>query len=297
MEIRHLQTFITIVELGGFTKAADYLGYAQSTITAHIQILENELGKALFDRLGKKIILTNVGRDLVPYAEQMLSLYKEIKDITSDKSVVTGDLVIGAGESLSIYRLGKILKEYKKSFPEVNITLKNETCSNLRSKLHSGEVDIIFTIKPEIVDTDLVVRDLKDDTMVIIGSPDSDLEFLLSNYEGKLTRESIIFSEKGCSFRIAFENYLKEKKIKYLNPLEFSSVEATKNFVMNGLGISFLPFYAVSKEIKEGSLKMIEVKEPLYKFKTQLAYHKNKNISLPMSKLIEITLKKCGSFM
>lgn len=297
MEIRHLQTFITIVELGGFTKAADYLGYAQSTITAHIQILENELGKALFDRLGKKIILTNVGRDLVPYAKQMLSLYKEIKDITSDKSVVTGDLVIGAGESLSIYRLGKILKEYKKSFPEVNITLKNATCSNLRSKLHSGEVDIIFTIEPEIVDTDLVVRNLKDDTMVIIGSPDLDLEFLLSNYEGKLTRESIIFSEKGCSFRIAFENYLKEKKIKYLNPLEFSSIEATKNFVMNGLGISFLPFYAVRKEIKEGSLKMIEVKEPLYKFKTQLVYHKNKSISLPMSKLIEITLKKCGTFM
>ncbi|WP_346870473.1 LysR family transcriptional regulator [Clostridium sp. UBA5119] len=297
MEIRHLQTFTTIVELGGFTKAADYLGYAQSTITAHIQILENELGEALFDRLGKKIILTNVGRDLVPYAKQMLSLYKEIKDITSDKSVVTGDLVIGAGESLSIYRLGKILKEYKKNFPEVNITLKNATCSNLRSKLHSGEVDIIFTIEPEIVDTDLVVRNLKDDTMVIIGSPDSDLEFLLSNYEGKLTRESIIFSEKGCSFRIAFENYLKEKKIKYLNPLEFSSIEATKNFVMNGLGISFLPFYAVRKEIKEGSLKMIEVKESLYNFKTQLAYHKNKSISLPMSKLIEITLKKCGTFM
>ncbi|MCS4465148.1 LysR family transcriptional regulator [Clostridium botulinum] len=54
MEIRHLQTFITIVELEGFTKAAEYLGYAQSTITSHIQILENELGEVLFDRLGKK---------------------------------------------------------------------------------------------------------------------------------------------------------------------------------------------------------------------------------------------------
>lgn len=54
MEIRHLQTFITIVELEGFTKAAEHLGYAQSTITSHIQILENELGEVLFDRLGKK---------------------------------------------------------------------------------------------------------------------------------------------------------------------------------------------------------------------------------------------------
>lgn len=60
---------------------------------------------------------------------------------------------------------------------------------------------------------------------------------------------------------------------------------------MNGLGISLLPFYAVKNEIKEGTLKTIELKEPFDKFRTQLAYHKNKSISLPMSKLIEITLK------
>ena len=72
MEIRHLQTFITIVELQGFTKAAEHLGYAQSTITSHIRILEDELGEVLFDRLGKKVILTHVGKKLVPYAKQML---------------------------------------------------------------------------------------------------------------------------------------------------------------------------------------------------------------------------------
>lgn len=291
MEIRHLQTFITIVELEGFTKAAEHLGYAQSTITSHIQILENELGESLFDRLGKKIVLTNLGKELVPYAKQMLHVYKEIKNLTSEQNGVSGDLIVGAGESLTIYRLGKILKEYKKSFPKVNIILKDSICSDLRSKLHSGELDIILTIEPQIMDTDLVVKNLKDECMVIIGAPDADLEFLSTNFESKVATESIIFSEKGCSFRIAFENYLKQKNIKHVNSLEFSSIEAIKKCVMNGLGISFLPFYTVRNEIKEGSLKMIEVKEPFDKFRTQLAYHKNKSISLPMSKLIEITLK------
>lgn len=291
MEIRHLQTFITIVELEGFTKAAEHLGYAQSTITSHIQILENELGESLFDRLGKKIVLTNVGKELVPYAKQMLHVYKEIKNITSEQNGVSGDLIVGAGESLTIYRLGKILKEYKKSFPKVNIILKDSICSELKSKLQSGELDIILTIEPQIMDTDLVVKNLKDECMVIIGAPDADLEFLSTNFESKVATESIIFSEKGCSFRIAFENYLKQKNIKYVNSLEFSSIEAIKKCVMNGLGISFLPFYTVRNEIKEGSLKMIEVKEPFDKFRTQLAYHKNKSISLPMSNLIEITLK------
>lgn len=291
MEIRHLQTFIAIVELNGFTRAADYLGYAQSTITSHIQILESEIGQPLFDRLGKKIILTSVGKKLIPYANQMLSVYKEIKNITCDENDITGDLIIGAGESLTIYGLGKILKEYKRRFPKVNIIIKDSICSELRRKLHTGELDIILTIEPEIMDTELVVENLKDECMVIISAPNADLGFLSANCEGKIAKESIIFSEKGCSARIVFENYLREKKIRYGNPLEFSSIEAIKKCVMNGLGISFLPYYTVKNEIKEGKLKMIEVDKPFNNFKTQLAYHKKKSISLPMSKLIEITLK------
>ncbi|KZL90591.1 LysR family transcriptional regulator [Clostridium magnum] len=291
MEIRHLQTFISIVELGGFTKAADHLGYAQSTITAHIQILEDEIGDALFDRLGKKILLTNVGKELVPYARQMLQLYKEIKNITAEQKGVSGDIIIGAGESLSVYRLGKILKEYKRSFPKVNIILRNSICSDLRSRLHSGELDIIFTIEPKINDRDLIVRNLKDESMVIISESDESLEGLSTNCENQISKENIIFSERGCSFRISFEKYLKEKKIKYLNPLEFSSIEAIKKCVINGLGISVLPYYAVKNEINNGSLKMLELKEPFDKYLTQLVYHKNKRISLAMSKLIEITLK------
>ncbi|MHC1719397.1 MAG: LysR family transcriptional regulator [Clostridiaceae bacterium] len=296
MEIRHLQTFIAIVELEGFTKAGEHLGYAQSTITSHIQILENELGAALFDRLGKKIVLTNVGKELVPYAKQMLRTYKDIKNITSERDDVSGDLIIGAGESLSIYRLGKILKEYKKCFPKVNIILKNSICSDLRNKLHSGELDIVFTIEPEIMDNDLVVKNLKDESIVIIGSPEANMEFLSTGFENKEATESIIFTEKGCSLRIAFENYLKLKKIKCVNPLEFSSIEAIKKCVLNGLGISILPLYIVCNEIEDGSLKMMEVQESFQKFKTQLVYHKGKNISLTMSKFIEITLKNSGNW-
>lgn len=291
MEIRHLQTFVTIAELGSFTKAAEYLGYAQSTITSHIQILENELGDTLFDRLGKKIILTNVGKELLPYARKMLNVYKDIKNITADPKCVSGDLVIGAGESLSVYRLGKILKEYKKNYPKVNIILKNSTCSDLRRRLYSGEMDIIFTIEPEIMDKDLIVKKLKDEVMVIIGEPGADFEFLNSSSENQEAKENIIFSEKGCSFRISFENYLKNKNINYFNPLEFASVEATKKCVMNSLGISILPLYAVKNEVEEGKLKILELMEPFEKYSTQLSYHKNKSISVAMSRFIEITLK------
>jgi len=281
-EIRQFQTFITIVELGGFSKAAEQLGYAQSTITSHIQILENDIGAALFDRLGKSIILTNAGKELVPYAKEMLNIYNNIKNIASDSSCVSGDLVIGAGESLSVYRLGEILKEFKKNFPKVNIILKNSICSDLRNKLRSGELDIVFTIEPEIKDKDLIVKKLKNENMAFVGSSEDELSFLSSN---------IVFTEKGCSSRIFFENYLKQKKIKYANPLEFSSIETIKKCVINGLGISLLPLYAVNNEIKDGSIKAMRLEEKFNKFSTQLIYHKNKRISLAMSKFIEIALE------
>lgn len=292
MEIRHLQTFIAIVELSGFTKAADNLGYAQSTITSHIQILEDEIGASLFDRLGKKIVLTDVGRKLVPYAKQMLDIYKEIKNINSEPDEVSGDLIIGAGESLSTYRLGKILKQFKKSFPKVNIILKNSICSDLRNRLYTGEFDIVFTIEPLVEDKDVIVKNLRDESMVVIGDPNSDLEFLRGKLENQVSKESIIFSENGCSCRVSFESYLKLKKIRYTNPLEFSSIETIKKCVMNGLGIAVLPLYVVKKEVKNGTLKMIELEE-FDKYSTQLIYHKNKSKSIAMNKLIEITLENC----
>lgn len=282
MEIRQFQTFVTIVELGGFSKAAEQLGYAQSTITSHIQILENDIGAALFDRLGKNIILTNAGKELVPYAKEMLNIYNNIKNIASDSSCVSGDLIIGAGESLSVYRLGEILKEFKKNFPKVNIILKNSICSDLRNKLRSGELDIVFTIEPEIKDKDLIVKKLKNENMTFVGSSEDELSFLSSN---------IVFTEKGCSLRIFFENYLNQKKIKYANPLEFSSIETIKKCVINGLGISLLPLYAVKNEIKDGSIKAVRLEEKFNKFSTQLIYHKDKRISLAMSKFIEIALE------
>lgn len=283
MEIRHLQTFITIARLEGFTKAAEHLGYAQSTITAHIQILEEEIGKPLFDRLGKRVILTHTGKQLVPYAKQMLDIYKEIQVLAYDENEVVGDLVIGVSESLTIYRLGESLKNYKKLYPKVNLILKSAKCSELRNQLYQGEIDLMMTIEPEIDETDLVVKNLEDEEMVLVASPEIDLEHLAEDFE-----QGIILSEEGCKTRIAFEQYLKKKDIKYANPIELSSIEGIKSCVINKLGISVVPYYTVEKEIGLGQLNYMTLKDSFPQFKIQLTYHKHKSLSQAMSKLIEI---------
>ncbi|MBP3888623.1 MAG: LysR family transcriptional regulator [Cellulosilyticum sp.] len=293
MEIRQLQTFIAIVELGGFTKAAEQLGYAQSTITSHIQMLEDELGDSLFDRLGKKVVLTNKGEMLVTYARKILALKEEIEQMASDENEITGNLRIGVSESLTIYRLGKILTTYKTDYPKVNLILESAKCSELRSRLCAGRLDMVLTVEPEIKSTELSVKKLRDEQMVMIMAPE--ISFIEDNntiLEDSIKRmnevQSIILSEEGCMARVAFENYLKKKGIKYSNQLEVASVEAIKSCAVNGLGIAVLPYYVVEKEIRDEKLKMVELDDSFPTFKTQLMYHKNKSISLAMEKLMEI---------
>ena len=113
MEIRHLITFEKVVELGSFTNAADYLGYTQSTITTHIQELEKSIGTKLFDRVGRKNILTLGGQELIKYTKELLQIIDKINNISIDDEI-KGEIKIGAPESITVYMLQPILKEYKK---------------------------------------------------------------------------------------------------------------------------------------------------------------------------------------
>lgn len=124
MDFKQLNAFLMISRLQSFTKAADNLGYAQSSITTQIKLLESELGVKLFERIGKNITLTHEGKKLLPYAKQILKLSSDVKNAVLNTDVPSGTLTIGAAESLCVLRLPEILKEYKKLYPKVEISLK-----------------------------------------------------------------------------------------------------------------------------------------------------------------------------
>ena len=124
MEIRLLQTFIAVANLGSFTQAAEQMNYAQSSVTAQIQALEAELGVRLFERLGKSTTLTEEGKTLLVYARRILSLCEEARQSVSPAQAPGGTLVIGAPESLFAVRLAPLLTEYHKLYPAVEISLR-----------------------------------------------------------------------------------------------------------------------------------------------------------------------------
>ena len=110
MDLKNLLTFKTVVTQGSFSKAAEALSYTQSTITFQMQQLEQELRTRLFEKIGRKMVLTQVGRQLIPYVDEVLSAVEKLSDFDASLSDLSGTLRIAAGESLLCYRLPPVLK-------------------------------------------------------------------------------------------------------------------------------------------------------------------------------------------
>lgn len=253
MEIRHLITFQAIVEIGSYTGAASKLGYTQSTITSHIQALEVEIGGALFTYIKRKLQLTHLGRELMPLAEDLLATHDQIRNMQSAYEV-KGVLRVAAPESLTISRLGPIIKDYSLKYPHVKLILTNGTCGQNQIDLLSGRVDVALMVFPELHVEKCIHYDLGEEEIVLVSSHDGPDHF--DEYKDH-SKPFFITNEEGCSYRVMFEKYLLKHNIHDFQSMELWSIEAIKQTVMSGLGFAVLPYMTVKEEIDNGKLKVV----------------------------------------
>lgn len=277
MELRNLITFQTVVECNGFTKAAERLGYAQSSITAQIQALEMELGYPLFDRIGKKIILTEAGEKLLPYVDQILQLHDEAKIAIRPDSSPSGVLTIGSPESLAAFRLPTLIQEFKRKFPQVKIILKPGLCWLIRQMVRKGELDVAFLLEPTLEEQeDLEVSTIIKEPIGLVVSPDHVLAKKSKVTIHDLQYETLLLSEAGCSYRTYLEQTMFQHGIKPESDLEFWSIEAIKSCAYAGLGVAYLPIITVQKELQQGKLVWLQVDSLQGSIHTQIAYSKKR---------------------
>lgn len=285
MEFRYLKTFIAVAEKSGFTRAGEHLGYTQGTITNHIQSLEEEIGNPLFDRLGKKVFLTAAGENLLHYAKEILRLSQEAIESSKVSSQISGTIHLGANESLLVYRLPAILNEFKKTYPQVHIELHPGDNDESRYKLKENQLDLSFLLDIERKDKELNIFKLVNEKLVLIASPSHPLTKKEVIIPPDLEGETLFLTEPG-SYRDFLDYRIKNEDIK-CSKIDFWNIEAIKQCVISGLGISYLTYISVKEELEEGklvTLPWIYEKESVI---TQLAYHKDKWISPAIYKLIE----------
>ncbi|MGE7946871.1 LysR family transcriptional regulator [Lysinibacillus sp. NPDC093688] len=296
MDIKQLQTFLTASETLSFTQTAQLLDYAQSSITAQIKSLEEELGVVLFERLGKRISLTEGGQQLQQYAQKMLDLNVEMKKAVLDEQT-QAVLKIGAQESQCVYRLPSVLQQFQKSHPQVKIIFKPvHTTEIAKDLLQSGNLDIAF-ITDAYKETPMLHRErLIQEQLVFVSAPtDSNEERAVFSLQ-QLSNETMLLTESGCSYRNQLEVQLQKEGALPIQMIEFASIEAIKQCVMAGLGITFLPKMVVEKELKNQRLQELTTSTNLADIFTDIAWHKNKHISPYLADFIEIAMKMYKKF-
>ena len=189
---------------------------------------------------------------------------------------------------MTIYKIGAVISMYKKIYPDVTFSLINDYCHLLRERLHLGELDIAITLEPKVSDPQLTTTILSEEQLVFVG----EINHTIPTIE-EADGECIIFSANPCELRHFFEGYLIENEISTNNNLEFTSMEAMKQCVVSGLGISLMPHISVDALLQEDKMKIIKSSTVNPTFYAQISYHRNKWLSKAHEKFIEMVLEKC----
>lgn len=288
MELRQLNTLVTIAKVGNFTQAGEILGYAQSTVTTQIQLLEQELNTKLFERLGKNVALTFQGTKFLTYAQQILRLTAEAQQAVAVGDTLKGSLTIGSVESLCVTLLPKIVKEFRHRYPEVEISLKLGNCQEFNKLLWENKLDIAFFLDREIKLTDLTVAFSQSEPMVFLAAPDHPLTTKPSITPEDLSGQPLILTGNGCGYRTVLENILAQTGVRLITAMETGSIQAIKQFTIGGLGITVLPLSAVNEDVQLQRLTILPWKGPDFKMLTQVVHHKDKWISPPLQAFLDL---------
>ena len=289
MELRQLLIFCTAAQTLNFTKAGLKLGYAQSNITSQIHQLEDELQIKLFDRLGRGIQLTTAGKSFLQNAEKILQLCNRAKEELSPE-VYRGTISIGAAETLCVYRLPKILAQYRKQYPLVAIQVQTESCENLFKLIKNNDIDVALVITDKVNSPDMIVQTLHEETMTMVASPLHPLACQKNLKPHDVSSECLILTLPGCGYRPLILSIFKEYDVKPGSTMNLSSVGAIKECTICGLGIAILPKIAVKDELKRGKLIELDWTGPPFPVKTQLIYHHEKWLTSAMNAFLELCL-------
>ncbi len=289
MTIIQLETFISIEKTGSFSGAASELGYAQSTVTMQMKQLEEELGCLLFDRLGKRVVLTTEGERLLGYARKMVQIEREIRLSVPEGDEPTGTLRLGISESLCYNRLPDILMKYKKLYPKVSIQIQFIMHDTFPGQLKNGDLDLVYTLNPLIECDELRLLHKKEESLGLYASPNDPLSAKKSIKEKDLNGVPLLLTSHKCSFRAMLLAALDKHDIHPIIALETTNKSILKQFAQNGLGVAFIPDMVAIDELQNGTLKRLNWKGDAFPIYSQVYVHKDKHLSPAIKAFIDMT--------
>jgi DNA-binding transcriptional LysR family regulator len=292
MEVRQLQIFRTLAEELNFTRTAEKVNTVQSNVTAQIKALEEELGIPLFDRLGRRVTLTDAGRNFLPFALQALAAMDHGQRALKTGAEPSGPLRIGAAESQLTYRLPEVLHAFRRRFPHVELIFSQHSTATVAHELEAGKFDMVIHGDNLPPYSSLKSCRLRTERILLLAEASHPLASRSTVKPADLVAQNLLLTESGCSYREKLDRALALANIRPANVTEFSSVEALKQCIALGMGIGLLPEIVVARELRQNRLKALHWIGPSLDIVTQILWHKDKWISPAMAAFMELVKDK-----
>jgi DNA-binding transcriptional LysR family regulator len=292
VDLRRLEIFAKVAELGSFSRAAEALFLTQPTISEHVRGLEDELGVQLLDRLGRGATPTRAGQLLLGYARRMLSLSREAHQaLERFQGRVSGELVVGGRTIPGEYVLPAIIGRFKAKYPDVSISLLIGSTRQVSDWLEEGRVEVgVVGARPGT--RVLEARELMADELVLVVPAGHPWAARKSATLAELQKAPMVVRERGSGSRQAVEHALEEAGVE-LSSLrvvgEMGSTQAVKQAVRAGLGIALLSKRAVEDECRAGLLACVKVKDLRIARAFYLVIHRDRTRSPLAQAFIEFT--------
>lgn len=290
MNLTKLQTFITLSECLNFTVAAEKLFCSQPSVSMQIQSLERDLDFQLFDRIGKRLYLTKQGEHFKPYAEQIINLIHSSKEhIKQLDNLAFGTLSFGASSFVGVYLLPVILSDFNNEFPGIKMNMNIIASSHLINMLETKKVEFLVLSDRIAIDEERYeCNTFYQDELVLIVNPKHRLAQKDMCKLEELVDETWILKPNKSATR----NYLEGEFNKYgftsLKYMEISNLEAIKQSVIHGLGISIVSSFAIKQEVENGSLLKIPIEGVQFLRGIRYVYHRGTHLSPAAAKFISM---------
>ncbi|WP_321329003.1 selenium metabolism-associated LysR family transcriptional regulator [uncultured Ilyobacter sp.] len=287
MTLRKLEIFYCVAEKLNMTTVSKEMYISQPAISQMIKEMEEELGVKLFNRLGKRLYLTDEGELFKTYSRRMMNLYQEFEEVLDEKKdLKKGKLKIGASSTIGIYVMPQIIREFIKDYPEIDISLKIGNTEDIANMILKNDIDMAF-VEAEVDMNEIKSEEIWKDELIIITHPDHKWGEYQEIDESDLKSEKFILREEGSGTRKVFEAAMKNNHIKYKESFTLGNTEAIKEIIMTGLGISCLSKLTVKKELDEGKLRGYKLKNFEIDREFNLIHHKDKHFSPLMKEFIK----------
>jgi DNA-binding transcriptional LysR family regulator len=259
--LRQLESFLAVARAGSFRRAAERLALSQPALSQQIKELEGELEAPVFDRLGRRIGLTEAGRLLAEHAERILATVRGAKEAVRElRGLDRGSLRLGGSTTPGIYVLPSLLGRFKARHSGIEVSLRIGNTRQIEELVRSTEVDLgivgghIADRKATCVEARLL------DRIVLIVSQRHPWSRRRSITPDRLAEACLLVREEGSATRLVTERALGRAGVTPASTLELGHTEAIKHGVLAGLGVAFVSRYAVRSEVGSGRLRSIPVR-------------------------------------